>query len=247
MLAVSNQALCGGGNRNIGFYFKVTFPVGNEGDSYAFKTPTDFGLGGISKMDGEVVMQETSDIWEGGRSTKLDFTTTLSKGNHQLELFGSEGCCDGTTRWCFSVNGGDCLDFTTANLDGVSKEPVIPEPEPITEPEPIPQPEPVPEPRPAPEVVMPAVGPSEIYIKTIPYTSTMIGNLGGFKDSLAAPSPSGYCEKNVDNMLAVGNQALCGGGARDVGFYFKVTFPVANDGDSYAFKTPTDFGYGGLS
>ncbi len=146
MLAVSNQALCGGGNRNIGFYFRVTFPVGKDGDSYAFKTPTDFGLGGIAKLDGEIVKQETSDIWEGGSSTKLDFTTTLSKENHQLELIGSEGCCDGTTRWSFQVNGGDWLDFTTENLNSFK-----PQPEPEPEPEVFIIPEPLPE-RPEPEI-----------------------------------------------------------------------------------------------
>ena len=44
-------------------------------------------------------------------------TITLSKGNHVLELFGSEGCCDGTTKWTFQVNGGEWLDFTTENLN----------------------------------------------------------------------------------------------------------------------------------
>jgi hypothetical protein len=66
MTAVSNQALCGGTNSDVGFYFKVTFPVGAEGLVYAFKTPTDFGHGGISYMDGEVKMSETEDVWHGG-------------------------------------------------------------------------------------------------------------------------------------------------------------------------------------
>ena len=62
---------------------------------YSFRTPTDFGLGGFSLMDGQMMVQETSDIWEGGSSTKLDFSTTLNRGMHVLELFGAEGCCDG--------------------------------------------------------------------------------------------------------------------------------------------------------
>ena len=83
MLAVSNQALCGGGARNIGFHFVVNFPVGTDGTVIAFKTPTDFGLGGISYLDGEIMVTETSDIWEGGSSTKLDFTSPpLNRGNH---------------------------------------------------------------------------------------------------------------------------------------------------------------------
>jgi hypothetical protein len=53
MLAVSNQALCGGVDSNVGFYFRVVFPVGTENDTYAFHTPTDFGNGGFSMLDGE--------------------------------------------------------------------------------------------------------------------------------------------------------------------------------------------------
>ena len=79
---------------------------------YSFKTPTDFGHGGISYLDREIMMQEINDVWDGGQSTNLDFTATLSKGNHQLELFGAEGCCDGTTSWSFKVNDGEWLEFT---------------------------------------------------------------------------------------------------------------------------------------
>ncbi len=46
-------------------------------------------------MDGQLMVQETSDIWQGGNSAKLDFSTTLNAGDHVLELYGAEGCCDG--------------------------------------------------------------------------------------------------------------------------------------------------------
>lgn len=36
---------------------------------------------------------------------------------HTLEVYGAEGCCDGTTKWSFSVNDGDWLDFTVINLN----------------------------------------------------------------------------------------------------------------------------------
>lgn len=117
MTAVSNQALCGGGNSNIGFFFAAVFPVGKDGMDYSFRLPVDFGLGGIALLDMEEMKKETSDIWEGGSSTKLDFTTTLDRGNHVLVVYGSEGCCDGTTSWSFDVNGDGWLAFTTANLD----------------------------------------------------------------------------------------------------------------------------------
>jgi hypothetical protein len=77
------------------------FPVGKDGMEYSFRLPTDFGLGGISMLDGAEMKRETSDIWEGGSSTKLDFTATLDRGNHYILVYGSEGCCDGTTSWSF--------------------------------------------------------------------------------------------------------------------------------------------------
>jgi hypothetical protein len=113
MTQVSNQRLCKGVNKNVGFYYRVTFPVGTEGLTYSFKTPVDFGLGGMVYLDGKKIKQDLSDIWQGGKSTKLDFTAKLTKGNHVLELFGSEKCCDGTTRWTFKVNSGKWMDVTT--------------------------------------------------------------------------------------------------------------------------------------
>lgn len=34
-----------------------------------------------------------------------------------IEIYGAEGCCDGTSSWSFRVNGCDWLDFTTDNLN----------------------------------------------------------------------------------------------------------------------------------
>jgi hypothetical protein len=36
---------------------------------------------------------------------------------HYLEIYGAEGCCDGTTKWSFSVNGSNWYAFTTKNLN----------------------------------------------------------------------------------------------------------------------------------
>ena len=101
MTKVSNQALCGRGasKKNVGFYYRVTFANGYNNAKWSFRTPTDFGLGGVSMMDGKVMKKSTSDIWQNGKSTKLNFEVTLNKGNHILELYGAESCCDGQTTW----------------------------------------------------------------------------------------------------------------------------------------------------
>jgi hypothetical protein len=60
-------------------------------------------------------MEEVKDI--SAESNKLDFSKTFNKGNHMIEIYGAEGCCDETTRWSFRVNNCDWLDFTTENLN----------------------------------------------------------------------------------------------------------------------------------
>jgi hypothetical protein len=105
MTKVSNQKLCGGTNKNVGYFYRVTIPVGQNNTRYAFRTPTDFGHGGIVFMDGKMVRQYKKDIWQGGKSKVLDLNVTLDEGMHYLEIYGSDKCCDGTTSWSFSVNG----------------------------------------------------------------------------------------------------------------------------------------------
>jgi hypothetical protein len=95
MAKVSNRILCGGVNRNVGYYYKVSFPVGENGTQYSFKLPTDFGLGGVSILDGKIMKQESKDIWNSGRATQLNFAANLTAGQHVLEVYGAEGCCDG--------------------------------------------------------------------------------------------------------------------------------------------------------
>jgi hypothetical protein len=88
-----------------------------NGTTYSFKTPTDFGHGGLTMMDGKIMKQHKKNIWEGGKSTKLDFSVTLDEGMHYLEIYGAERCCDGTTRWSFKVNSSKWYSFTTKNLN----------------------------------------------------------------------------------------------------------------------------------
>jgi hypothetical protein len=54
-------------------------------------------------LDGKIMKQEIKNIWEGGKSKKLDYSVTLTEGMHVIEIFGAERCCDGTTKWSFSV------------------------------------------------------------------------------------------------------------------------------------------------
>jgi hypothetical protein len=128
MLKVSNRRICGGRqNRNIGFYVATVFPVAQKGTKYCFHVPMDVNYGGLTMLDGKIMKQTKKDVWRYGKlDTKLlDFCVELEAGNHILELYGAEGCCDGTTRWTFQVNGGKWQDFTKDNLDTMMKLPAV--------------------------------------------------------------------------------------------------------------------------
>jgi len=215
---MSNKKVCRGTSKNIGYYFRTTFPVANDGTMYYFRTPTDFGRGGVVVLDGKVIIQEKSDIWQGGKSTKLDFTAKLSKGNHVLELFGSEKCCDGTTRWTFKVNSGQWMDVTTKNLNMYHK--------PMTT----------------------AETKSQIFVKTFPFRKNVMENYNTFLQQVKVKSGKGYCEKLVNSMTQVSNQKLCASKvSKNIGYFYVIVFYVKHNKLVYEFDLPTDFGNGGFA
>ena len=73
-------------------------------------------------LDGEEKVVEDGDIWQGGNSNKLNFRANLTAGNHILEIYGAEGCCDGETSWKFFLHGdtGDKFGFATEQFDRAS-------------------------------------------------------------------------------------------------------------------------------
>jgi hypothetical protein len=81
----------------------------------------------------------------------------------------------------------------------------------------------------------------------MPFEKNAVENLDELKQVMMRESPSGYCEKVVTSMKQVSNQALCGSKTRkNIGFYYKVIFPVGLDNQNYEFRIPNDFGHGGI-
>lgn len=118
MLKVSNQQICKSKVKsNLGYYYRVVFPVADDATVYKFFTPTDFGRGGIVLVDGKKVRTVGATAWKQGKNTELDLTLTLNAGNHVIEYYGSEKCCDGTTAWSFQVSGSKKMPFTCKNLN----------------------------------------------------------------------------------------------------------------------------------
>ncbi len=145
---------------------------------------------------------DTEDIWDGGNSEKLNFEKTFTRGNHILELFGGEGCCDGTTSWYFNVNDGEWEGFTTYNLDAYMTDETIPT-----------------------EGVVPALMPdggwiysfplqdSTIFYITVPFSKNTIENFDELHVAFANSKTNdyqGYCRGLTNDMTKVSNKDLCG-------------------------------------
>ena len=80
--------------------------VGN----YEIQVAPDFGLGGTVLLDGVAVALNSNDMWWDGdwsnTSQIFDFSSFLGVGNHTLQVYGQEACCDGPTAARYSTDGG---------------------------------------------------------------------------------------------------------------------------------------------
>ena len=101
-------------------YSKTKFTVdvaGNWGVRYG----ADFGYGGGLYIDKVNVLEEiwnpTGDFWWAGNWNSqyvLDGSIYLTPGEHELEIIGAEGCCDGGVTVQFSRNYNGTGDYNTA-------------------------------------------------------------------------------------------------------------------------------------
>ncbi len=68
---------------------------------------------------------------------------------------------------------------------------------------------------------------SMILFKTFAFDLHAINNFDYLlQQAIKGESGEGYCEKLVDDMIAVSNQVVCGGYSTNVGYYFRITFPL---------------------
>jgi hypothetical protein len=72
-------------------------------------------------MDGKIVKKESAGMWKGGKDPRLNFEVELSEGNHVMEVFGADLCCDGMTSWKLKVRDETWMDFSTKNFDSYKK------------------------------------------------------------------------------------------------------------------------------
>ncbi|MBB4841943.1 hypothetical protein HNP55_000438 [Paucibacter oligotrophus] len=127
---ISNSSVFGGSNSNIAFRSTIDFGVAaGQAGSWSLRAGVDFGKGGAVFLDGVALGFKTNDMWWGGNyndpSQSFSFSNiNISAGQHKLQIFGLEGCCDGGQQAQFSINGAGFQSF--AKTDGLIS--AVPEP-----------------------------------------------------------------------------------------------------------------------
>lgn len=119
-----------GGNNSYD-HLRVNFNLASAlaGSTMAFQLAPDAGYGGALYFDGVLLNTNASDLWWGGNWNALSellvgSVGNLTAGNHTLDAYWAEGCCNGGQAGRFSVNGGAWQNLSVANLDRLA----VPEP-----------------------------------------------------------------------------------------------------------------------
>lgn len=132
-ISSSNPANFSGlfGANNSYDHLRVNFSVGSvfAGGSLAFQLAPDAGYGGALYFDGVLLGTNATDLWWNGNWNALSELlvgnlSNVSSGNHTLDAYWAEGCCNGGQAGRFSVNGGAWQSLSVANLDRLA----VPEP-----------------------------------------------------------------------------------------------------------------------
>lgn len=129
---ISNRNLfLSGSKTDIAFKSTIDFYVSPENaGSWQFRIGVDFGHGGAIFVDDVAYDFKTNNMWWNGSyknsSQYLSINSlNLATGNHTLNLYGLEGCCDGYQQAQFRVGNGDFTTFSTSDNLTLIPEPKI--------------------------------------------------------------------------------------------------------------------------
>ena len=128
---ISNYSLFGSPSSNIAFKSTINFGVSaDKAGLWGLRAGVDFGNGGAVFLDGVALGYKSNDMWWDGSysnsSQFFQFATNLAAGNHVLNIYGLEACCDGGQQVQFRTASADGFQ-TFAKTDGLI--PAVPEPE----------------------------------------------------------------------------------------------------------------------
>ncbi len=128
---LNNQGQCSGGSANdIAFDITASFSVSaGEAGVWSFRVGPDFGLGGVLFIDGVAYDLTATDMWWNGSFADplqtLTASVNLGAGNHQIEAYGFDHCCDGGQIAQFLAPNADWATFSVRDGHNPSQ---VPEP-----------------------------------------------------------------------------------------------------------------------
>lgn len=112
-------------------HLSVSFNVAAAaaGSTAIFELAPDAGYGGALYLDGLLLDAKNTDLWWGGNwdatgQLLVASIGNLAAGNHVLEAFWAEGCCNGAQGGRYQLNGGNWQALSVSNLDSLA----VPEP-----------------------------------------------------------------------------------------------------------------------
>ena len=128
--AISNHSLFGAYG-DMAFKSTVSFGASESG-TWQFRSGVDFSQGGAIFVDGTALDFNSHDMWWAGNydnTTQIfDVSLNLAAGNHVLNIYGFERCCDGDQQAQFKAPSSSA--FTTfSSTDGLNAVAAVPEPE----------------------------------------------------------------------------------------------------------------------
>jgi len=106
------------GNNSIS-HLSVDFSLASSGN-LIFQAGLDAGYGAAFYLDNSLIENRTDDLWWGYNWNHSDVMTSLSNslssGDHMLDLYWAEGCCNGASSLRYSTdNGSSWQSMANAN------------------------------------------------------------------------------------------------------------------------------------
>ena len=119
-LSAVNNVYAGNGSFT---HLSVQFSLGSAGGALQFQLAPDAGYGGALYLDGQLLDQDSTDLWWGmnwnSTAELLTGSANLSSGTHLLEAYWSEGCCNGASAGRFNLNNTGWQELSVANLNAL--------------------------------------------------------------------------------------------------------------------------------
>ncbi len=115
------------GGNNTFSHLSINFATGKNAQ-VGFQLAVDAGYGGAIYIDNALLTKNTTDLWWANNWANTGeilsaSANNLTLGNHILEVFWAEKCCNGSNGARFNVNGGSWQNLSSANLNTLAPVP----------------------------------------------------------------------------------------------------------------------------